>query len=369
MRFFLYAFLGATFLLFIGCKNDDSNEVAFEHPLQDIEDQLDEWNWVDIEGMICRDGSPTGIGLRVDNPKKLAIYINGGGACFNELTCNSNPSNFTEETFFSFEDDLARRGIFNIEDDRNPLKDWSFVFIPYCTGDVHSGTKYNGKALGVNETQRFVGAFNFKKVMRYIAPYFLNKGVEEVLLFGVSAGGYGVYINFLEIVKWFPDVRMNVINDSGPLFQLGEGFPLCLQIGFGVVFGLQIPLDLYGCCDPFSGLANVFEYSAQKYPQHNYGFISSYEDRISRFFLSFGQNDCGGIEGNSVPADIFRNALVDLRDNLLKPKTTWSTFYIEGNTHTMLVDSELLYEREVDGMYLYEWMNRLLAGEVMHVTE
>ncbi|MBK6338702.1 MAG: hypothetical protein IPF63_03635 [Bacteroidetes bacterium] len=126
-------------------------------------------------------------------------------------------------------------GIFNPDDDRNPLKDFSLIFVPYCTGDVHSGTLLNGKALDVNTPQRYVGAINFKKAMDFIEPYFKFNEVDEIVLFGMSAGGYGVYINFLEVAKRFPGVKITVINDSGPLFSDADAFSSCLQVGFKVI--------------------------------------------------------------------------------------------------------------------------------------
>jgi hypothetical protein len=89
-------------------------------------------------------------------------------------------------------------GIFNASNPKNPLKDFSFVFVPYCTGDVHSGTKddwFCNRCLQI--LQRYVGSFNFIKAVDFIQPYFNYKEVEEVVLFGLSAGGYGVYVNFL----------------------------------------------------------------------------------------------------------------------------------------------------------------------------
>jgi hypothetical protein len=206
--------------------------------------------------------------------------------------------------------------------------------------------------------------------MDFIEPYFDNKGVEEVVLFGMSAGGYGVYVNFLEVFKRFPNAKITVINDSGPLFSDAQAFPICLQAGFSVVFGLPIPEDMVECCGyPALGLANVFEYSSNRFPNANFGFISSKRDNVSRFFLSFGYNNCSGAPGNQLPADVFENAIINLREDVLKPRTTWSTYYIDGNSHTMLADNDIFYERNTSGMYLYEWVADLMNGERMHVTE
>jgi hypothetical protein len=353
-------------VLLSGC----AREYALNHPLQDISKQIGSTHWFDIDGMICRDNSPTGIGYLVGNPKKLAIYINGGGACFNEPTCADNPRSFNQNDWSNLTSAFSNAGIFDVSNPLNPLKDFSFVFVPYCTGDVHSGTKMNGLALGVADTQRFVGSKNFVKAMNFIQPYFDNNKVEEVVLFGMSAGGYGVYINFLEIARRFPNAKITVINDSGPLFSDDQAFPICLQLGFIGVFGLPVPADLFGCCfSPELGLTNVYEYSSKKFPDANFGFTSSYEDATSRFFLSFGYNNCSGAPGNQLPADLFRSALGTLREDVLKPKSDWSTYYINGDSHTMLATNDIFYNRNMAGMYLYEWVDKLMKGEVMHVTE
>ncbi len=352
------------------CFACEKEKAILEHPFVELESNAKSFHWYDLDGMYCRDGSPTGIGYRVGNPKKLAIYVNGGGACFNVETCAGNPKSFNVNDWNGLTSEFGNRGIFDVNNSKNPLKDYSFVFIPYCTGDVHSGTRSSGIALGVPERQKFVGSFNFKKAMNFIEPYYEYNDVEEIVLFGLSAGGYGVYVNFLEVSKRYPKAKITVINDSGPLFSDPQAFPQCLQLAFTLVYGLPLPQDLLNCCNqPGLGLANVYQYSGKKFPKTNYGFISSYEDATSRFFLSFGYDNCAGAPGNQLPADVFRQGIVNLREDVLKPKSTWSTYYIEGQTHTLLADNDIFYNRNASGMYLYEWVDRLMKGERMHVTE
>src|SRR5690348_4731360 len=39
-----------------------------------------QWTWVDFPEALCRDGSSTGIGVRLNpNSNKVAIYLEGGG--------------------------------------------------------------------------------------------------------------------------------------------------------------------------------------------------------------------------------------------------------------------------------------------------
>ena len=92
----------------------------------------------------CRDGSSTGFGINPSNAsKKLMIFLEGGGACFNAVTCLVNPSAFSGNNYTG-----SSAGIFNRADIANPVKDWNFVDVPYCTGDVHAGNNPNGSVPG-----------------------------------------------------------------------------------------------------------------------------------------------------------------------------------------------------------------------------
>ena len=72
------------------------------NPFEEAEQNPGEWVWIPVEGTSCRDGSPTGMGVRLqEGADKLVIYLEGGGACFSILTCALyNPDHFSEEDFF-----------------------------------------------------------------------------------------------------------------------------------------------------------------------------------------------------------------------------------------------------------------------------
>src|SRR5688572_19641169 len=132
------------------CSSKETNDTG------PIEASALEWTFVPVGGATCRDGTPTGIGVSL-NPAstKVAIYLEGGGACFNEDTCNENPSHFDASNFANL---TAGGGIDDRGEDENPIRDWNMFFIPYCTGDVHAGDNPDGGgANGVPSNQRFVG--------------------------------------------------------------------------------------------------------------------------------------------------------------------------------------------------------------------
>src|SRR4029078_13123523 len=105
------------------------------------------WTWVDVPGMGCDDGSGTGVAV---NPAPagpargtLFLYFMGGGACWDASTC------FVLNTavhgpFGQAQWDARGPRALAPPRDRaraiNPFRDASYVFVPYCTGDLHAGS-------------------------------------------------------------------------------------------------------------------------------------------------------------------------------------------------------------------------------------
>lgn len=60
------------------------------------------WNYVAIPGAKCRDGSATGIGVRLqEGATNTMVYLEGGGACFSPGTCAANRASFGASDFAS----------------------------------------------------------------------------------------------------------------------------------------------------------------------------------------------------------------------------------------------------------------------------
>lgn len=324
--------------------------------------------WYNVEGMVCRDGSPTGVGIKVKNTKKLAIYLNGGGACFNKPTCDANPSSFNEADMFDLFNS-AQNGIFDENNENNPIRDWSVMFIPYCTGDVHMGTRWQGRALDISKPQAFVGAYNFEKALIFIQSYFKKQGVEEILLFGISAGGYGVYTNFLKLKQYFSsDVKITLINDSGPLINDLKVFSPIFQLGAVGIYGIIPPPEFFSPDFFDKGFTpSMHSYLSKRFPNDNFALITSLEDKTIRYFLGFTYPNA--VDGR-VPPEDYKQSLINLRDNYLIPDTRWSTFYTKGDTHGQVQENDRFYENSTpDGTTLNEFVARVLSGEQkLHLT-
>ncbi len=327
------------------------------------------WTWVPFAGAHCRDGSTTGIGVNLNSAStKVAIYLEGGGACFNSLTCGQNPKSFSENSFNSRKSSLA--GIFDRNQAKNPLKDWNYVYVPYCTGDVHAGDKPDGSISGVAGKQQFVGYSNMTQYLDRLVPTFPN--ATQVLLTGASAGGFGSAANYLQTQKYFASVPVDLLDDSGPPMGSTWITP-CLQDQLRTLWGMDgtILKDCGShCADKSNYLSDLLVYAASKSPKRKLALISSTGDGTIRTFLAFGQNNCSF--GTLSPQQ-YEQGLLDLRTQL-KPYPNFGSYYIgqcSGSNpcthHTWIGDNSSFYGTTVGGTALSDYVGALVSGSVSNV--
>lgn len=312
------------------------------------------WTWIDFPESRCRNNSTTGIGVSL-NPAsdKVMIYLQGGGACFNTLTCSQNPASFGPGNLGS-----PSSGIFDRSDAQNPVKDYSMVFVPYCTGDVHAGNAPNKTLATVVGAQQFVGYANITAYLHRLVPTFA--GASQVLLTGESAGGFGAAANFEHVQRAFGAIPVTLIDDSGPPLD-SSVVTSCLQREWREAWGLDGTLiaDCGAACDnPNDYLSDYVASIRARHPNMNAGLISSNGDDTIRFFFGFGANNCQSFL-SSVSVQDFERGLRDFRTSVQTPGPKFGTFYIQSTTHTWLSSR---YTETVGGVQLRSWVSNILAG-------
>lgn len=105
------------------------------------------WTWVDVPGAICSDGSPTGLAVNPGSGDTLVLFLNGGGACWDPITCGAGLAQGGPYRSTQFQSDLGRVAPGSIVDrgaaDAIYGAGATLVFLPYCTGDVDWGKSTN----------------------------------------------------------------------------------------------------------------------------------------------------------------------------------------------------------------------------------
>lgn len=347
-------------------------EGAFDGPaIKPIDAPPGKWTWIGVDGAKCRDGSETGFGIRPQTGSdKLVIYLEGGGACFNGTTCGINPGLFGSVAFGAWQGSVGNSGIFDADNDENPVKDWNMIYVPYCSGDVHSGNASSADVPGAlsPKNQDFVGYANIYLYLKRIIPTF--PGVSKVLLTGISAGGVGAAYNYDRVAQAFCPTPVILVDDSGPPMADDYLAP-CLQARWRELWNWKqtLPADCPECTSADGGgIVNYVDYMGTKYPQARLALLSSTRDSVISTFFGFGKNDCQNIDGisSAVDGNVYAAGLEDLRKNHMKNPGQWSTYYVDSTTHTYLLSG--MYNTTVKGKKLSSWLGDVVNdGPMEHI--
>jgi hypothetical protein len=314
------------------------------------------WTWIDFPDSFCRDGKTAGISVSLNAASNnLMIYLEGGGACFDSLTCGVNPS--------APQKNEKTGGLFDRSNAKNPVKDWNIIHVPYCTGDVHMGTNASATVEGLGTKQKFVGYRNMEAYLKRIVPTFPK--LERVLLTGVSAGGFGAAGNAVLVQRAFAGIRVNLIDDSGPPMS-SKVMPECLQQKWRDVWGLKDSM-LKDCGAACANEDNfVFDFGqllASKFNDRAAGLIESVADGTIRGFFGAGLRDCTGVPiiVDSVPEADFKAGLLEYRE-AVKEQPKFSTWYPAGTQHTWLGGASL-YSAKIGDKALIDWVTDIVQDK------
>ena len=111
--------------------------VLVKHPELKGEPEIGKWYRITPEGTKSSDGSEWHGLIRLGTENKVVVYFFGGGASINGYTSERGKEFFA--TTASVQDFVASGGIGSCAEE-NPFRDWTFLVLPYASGDFHSGT-------------------------------------------------------------------------------------------------------------------------------------------------------------------------------------------------------------------------------------
>ena len=312
---------------------------------------LEQWTWIDVPGMACGNGSPTGIAINpTTRSSKLVLLFEGGGACWEAAACYGilipqtavHLDGFDAQTFAGvrptfFDNNWA----FQRGDAASPFGDASWVFVPYCTGDLHAGTQTTVyEALGQQRTMHHVGAANVDAMLARVAPY----APSEVFAVGISAGGYGVQLNWDRIAAAFPSATTHVLADGAQLVPVESG-------RWGAIGQRWAPRFPAGCATCSARLDNVAAHWRTTTPPGGgrYGLTASLQDQTLSLFFGY---DAAGMRAASL-------AVAGMMTG------TRAAFMIDNNSHTMLGAPATTTSTMVG---LRAWVGAWLAGTPAFTT-
>jgi hypothetical protein len=258
---------------------------------------------------------------------------------------------------------FGNQGVFNTQNPSNPVARWNHVYVPYCTGDLHGGDRENAVVPGVPGTQQFVGHRNLHNILKRVAREF--KDAEDVALIGASAGGFGVLINYPQVVEAFGGRSVAALVDSAPVIPESAIKTSCFQRKLTSTFNLQLPEKCADCADPAEGgFLNLYNYLSDTYPRGRFAFASADADIAGVILYNDESRACGGAGVNIIN---YRFSLYALRDRHIGHD--WATFLPGGIQHTMTQSDALFLDRKYQGVSAGDWLGRINDKSPLHVPK
>lgn len=324
---------------------------------------------------------------------KTLIYFNSGGACWNGATCLASlvagdrpvynpaidhPENIPGEV----------GGILKRKQKDNPVRDWNMVFIPYCTGDAHIGSKdavYIDPLGLINGGNPLIvqhrGFDNFMAVREWIKHNTRRKKIKHVLIAGSSAGAYGALLNFARLRNLYSEkTQVTLLVDAGVGVFTQPFVDLVFNQADGGAWDASnnlatwVPgLDQAGSYDSMTLYPQIMTGLAGFFPKSRIGQYTAAWDGVQLLFLNVMQQTNAGsvnpLEWNNILPQTWLEWHARMRHTLgVTAREKNVGFYLGTDTdHAALIDvfrpNHFYEERSAQGVYLTDWVKRLLDDD------
>ena len=233
---------------------------------------------------ICSRGDDYVFFVKEGDPEKVLLTFDGGGACWSEETCREGSIVFVDKPRYNTKMlNYIPTGILDHRVPSHPLKDYTHVFLTYCTGDVFMGNQT--KKYSDDLTVHHKGAPNTQAVLDYVQSNYKN--AKKVAVTGCSAGAYGSIYHIPEIAERFPSAQINHVADGGA----GVLTPEFMGTG-GTNWGMKntLPKDVPGLHPDEIEVADlsldyIYEKIGSRHPNVTMGQINNDWDYLQLFFL------------------------------------------------------------------------------------
>jgi len=296
---------------------------------------------------------------------KLVMYYQGGGACWENLTCSIPVCKDSADPVADDPDNFVG-GFSDLANPNNPFKDWNIVFVTYCTCDIHFGDidqTYTGPFPPINVSHR--GYQNAKIVEKFARENFLNPDV--VFVTGSSAGGYGALFHGPLLREVWPLAEFNVLGDASN----GVITKSFLQNEFNNWnFTSNLPSDVPGVIESITsgeGMVSFIEAVADYYPESTFAnYTTAYDGG------SGGQTGFYNVMlNNNNPAAAlswwqgscqFNQVMVDqAHDTAARAPSNYRYYIGAGSRHTMY-GSDKVYTDQAGGAQqtIVDWVRDMI---------
>lgn len=307
----------------------------------------------------CADGAEFSFFARHADPTKVVLFFEGGGACWDGTNCA-----FTETDDTTYDWDIGpddnpsdQSGIFDLDNPENPFADWSMIFVPYCTGDVHIGnttTEYSPDL-----TVQHKGRVNGDAAVSYLTDNFPD--AAQVVVAGASAGSIATPLYGGLVADELPHAQVTVFGDGSGGYPDVPGVNALIGNAWGTMNAVPDWPEAEGATPETWSIPGLWIVAGTHAPNVV----------MSRFDYAFDETQVGFAALAGAPADELVRFMDENEANIEAAGVNQFSFTAPGDSHT-LIQTDEFYSMEVGGVRLVDWLAGVVAGEEVddvHCTE
>lgn len=270
-------------------------------------------------GASCGNGTPMRFYINRAQSNDMLYMMEPGGACWNYATCTETANSGPEAGLGAYNPDgiahnymdgttsqslkssllsplMIRMDLAHIlvGEPKVETQDWTQVFVPYCTGDIHMGSavrSYTSPA-GDARVQHYNGLKNAQAVVQWLAEHGFGRP-NRLLVYGTSAGGYGTLANYPTLRNTLqPQAHSALLDDAGTVFNTPFGADPAVYPSVGLYdkvnqeWGMTGPdgmVTINSKLSPYfdpKNMGSAYAALSKTYPHDRFGYTTYQRDEV-----------------------------------------------------------------------------------------
>jgi Pectinacetylesterase len=306
-------------------------------------------------GCVCADGSDFAFWERRAARKKVVLYLDGGGTCFDATSCaftgEGGENDFYNWNLSGENPGFPGGGILDFDRDDNPFADYSFIYVASCTGDLDLGdvTRQYTPELTVEHN----GFVNGTAALAYLAEHYPD--AKQVVVVGKTGGSVAAPIYGGLVADLLPDARVTVFGAQSGAFPDIPDFNAQMNELWGVYDNMP-DWDVNEGLTPRDWGIPRFWIQAGL---HNPDIV------MARFDYAYDPNAVRAVQLMGGDASNLL-ALIDANEATIEAAGVVMHSYTAPGALHQILDIERFYEIEVNGIRLVDWVDALLKGKPLN---
>lgn len=285
------------------------------------------------------------------DPEQLLIFLESGGACVDPVTAAVRACDEAVSVNLA-----AKKGIFDFTQAANPYKNFTVIYINYCSGDLFAADIK--QKFGVQ-----FGLINTKAALNWAKENHFDRKLRTFVLAGSSAGSLGAQLWARSLLTSFKYERAAVIADSfvcvmpaGAQGMLFRTYQVCDN-------GLLSTVDQEWCRAGNLTVQHVYASAIASFPEVTFASVNSKEDSEQIKYYNLLSKVFHGQPPTIDPASFYKLANSDLA--VFNKYPNFVSYWVNSNQH-MFLNWDSLYGVDAtgtggggNGPKLIDWLGSL----------